>query len=153
MNNIRRFNEAEHLRIRQAIEAAEKKTSGELRIFIDDECGPNVLDKAAHVFNKLGMQKTALRNGVLIYLAMSSRQFAVIGDAGIHQHVGDEFWHSIRTEMQFHFISGDFITGLETAIIKIGTELSKYFPFENGDRNELSDEITYGFDDQQEEKN
>lgn len=148
MIDIRRFNEAENRRIQAAIAAAEKVTSGEIRIFIDRTCGASVLDSAAFVFERLQMHNTALRNGVLIYLAMESRQFAVIGDAGIHQRVGDEFWHTIRTTMQFHFISGDFVTGLELGIKHIGEALGRHFPCSGDDKNELPDEIEYGFTEQ-----
>jgi uncharacterized membrane protein len=147
MPEFRHFSEEDHRRIQVAIAAAEKSTSGELRIFIARTCSKNVLDDAASAFEKLEMHKTELRNGVLIYLALESRQFAVIGDAGIHLHVGDAFWHSVRTEMQCHFIIGDFIKGLECAIERIGKELNKHFPFQDDDKNELPDEIVYGFDD------
>ncbi|MEY4594712.1 MAG: hypothetical protein RIQ47_1122 [Bacteroidota bacterium] len=141
---VHRFSEAEHRIIHEAIGEAERTTSGEIRVFIEKECADNVLDRAAFLFNRLGMDKTDARNGVLIYLATHSRKFAIIGDKGIHQQVGDDFWCNIRTEMQHHFMLGDFITGLKNGIQLTGDALSKYFPCLPEDKNELSDEIIYG---------
>src|SRR3954464_13372824 len=94
-----------------AIKKAEKNTSGEIRLFIEDTCKENVLDRAAFIFNELGMHKTKERNGVLIYLAMESHHFAIIGDSGINSKVKKDFWHDIKLEMQHHFTAGDFVTG------------------------------------------
>ena len=147
MTTLRRLHETENRRIQAAIEEAEKATSGEIRVFIDRKCESNVLDSAAYVFERLGMNKTEKRNGVLIYLAIESRQFAVIGDQGIHQHVGDELWHDVRTSMQHFFQLGGFATGLEQGILRIGEELRRYFPYTEDDVNELPNEIVYGFKD------
>lgn len=144
MSAKHRFSEAEHRQIVEAIGRAERSTSGELRVFIEKECSVDVLDRAAFLFHELGMDKTAARNGVLIYLATHSRKFAIIGDKGIHQLVGDEFWCNIRTEMQHHFLLGDFVTGLRNGIHMTGEALGKYFPRSTDDVNELSDDIIYG---------
>lgn len=141
------FTPAETRRITAAIEAAEQTTSGEIRVFIDKVCDDDVVGYAAFVFEKIGMHKTDARNGVMIYLALESRRFAVIGDSGIHQKVGDEFWHAVRTMLQHHFLLGDFVTGLEKGIEEIGRSLSTYFPYQENDRNELNNDIVYGLRD------
>ncbi len=139
------FGEPELLRIREAIAAAEKRTSGELRVFIEDDCKDDVMDRAAFVFEELDMHETELRNGVLIYVAVSHRKLAIIGDAGIHQKVGDRFWESIRSNMINRFKSGAFMQGVEEGIHAIGEPLSTYFPHDHdGDRDELSNDVVFG---------
>lgn len=139
------FGEPELLRIREAIEAAEKRTSGELRVFIEDDCKDDVMDRAAFVFEELDMHETELRNGVLIYVAVSHRKLAIIGDAGIHQKVGDRFWESIRNTMIERFKSGAFQQGIEEGVQAIGEALSTHFPYDqSGDRDELSNDVVFG---------
>jgi uncharacterized membrane protein len=103
-----------------------------------------VLDRAAFIFQQLEMHKTALRNGVLIYLAMNSRKFAILGDAGIHSNVGEDFWHKAKHEMQQHFVKGDFVKGLTHGISLAVDALKKHFPHQKDDINELPDEIVFG---------
>ena len=130
--------------IRQAIADAEKATSGELRIFIDDHCKGDALEKAAFLFSKLGMHQTKLKNGVLIYMSIKDKKFAIIGDSGIHEKVKDEFWQATRNIMQQHFIKGEFVQGLVNGINEAGRMLSQFFPYQSGDTNELSNDIIFG---------
>ena len=102
----------------------------------------NVLDRCAKLFASLGMHKTKLRNGVLIYVAFEHRKFAIIGDAGINQVVESAFWDNIRDLMQEHFKKGEFATGISIGIEQTGEKLKKYFPYQKGDINEISDEIS-----------
>lgn len=132
------------MQIKAAIAAAEKNTSGEIRLFIEDDCKENVLDRAAFIFTELGMHKTKERNGVLIYLALDSHHFAIIGDKGIHSKVHKDFWHDIKLEMQHHFTAGDFPTGLLNGIEMTGNALKEFFPYHKDDTNELSNEIVFG---------
>ncbi|MFM9051653.1 MAG: TPM domain-containing protein [Bacteroidota bacterium] len=134
----------EQLKIESAITDAELMTSGEIRLFIERHCQGNVMDRAAFIFHEVGMDQTAERNGVLIYLATESRQFAIIGDSGIHKHVGDELWHTVRTEMQHYFIIGDLCSGIIHGILAAGEALGRYFPRKADDRDELSNEIVFG---------
>jgi uncharacterized membrane protein len=129
--------------ILKAIAKAEKNTSGEIRLFVEAECKDNVLDRAAYIFHELGMDKTKQRNGVLFYLAFESRQFAILGDAGINAVVGNDFWHEIKLQMQNHFIEGDFVTGLTKGIEMSGEALEKFFPYHRDDSNELPNEIVF----------
>ena len=124
-----------------AIKKAENATSGEIRIYIEDRCKSEVLDRAAFIFSELNIHKTALRNGVLFYLALEDKKFAVIGDAGIHTNVGQDFWESVKELMQAHFKNEKYTDGLVAGILEAGNVLKKHFPFEKGDSNELSDEI------------
>ena len=130
--------------IRQAIMNAELDTSGEIRVHIENACKGDVLDRAAYVFHKLGMTKTARRNGVLIYLAVRSRKFAIIGDKGINQVVPADFWDTTRHKMLEFFRKDEFYTGLVHAISESGKHLKQFFPHKVDDVNELPDEISFG---------
>ncbi len=140
------FTEELQQKVVQAIEQAELNTSGEVRVHVDDHCKGNVLDRAAYIFEKLEMQKTELRNGVLFYLAVADRKFAILGDAGINQKVPSNFWDEIKNEVIAHFKEGDFAGGLSEGIIKAGEQLKAHFPYQEDDVNELDNEIS--FDDE-----
>jgi len=128
----------------KAIEKAEHQTSGEIRVHIENKCKADVLDRAAWLFKKLKMHETKDRNGVLIYLSINDRKFAIIGDAGINKVVPDGFWDEIKEMMISRFKNGEFAEGLIDGIVKAGEQLKQYFPYETNDVNELSDEISYG---------
>ncbi len=128
----------------KAIKQAEEKTSGEIRLFVEDKCKEDVLDRAAFMFEKLEMHKTELRNGVLFYLAFVDRKFAIIGDAGINAKVGENFWKEIKEKMAEHFKAGDFTTGLSEGLMQAGEALGAYFPRQANDKNELSDHVELG---------
>jgi uncharacterized membrane protein len=138
------FSREEQDRIRKAIYDAEQETSGEIRIHIENSCMVHVLDRAAFIFRKLKMHKTVLRNGVLIYLAIHDRKFAIIGDTGINQAVPEDFWDNIKKGMQDFFRQEAFAEGLCYAIKASGEQLKKYFPHKPGDVNELADDISFG---------
>ena len=132
--------------IRQAIMNAELDTSGEIRVHIENTCSGDVMDRAAFVFRQLGMQKTVLRNGVLLYLAVKNRRFAIIGDIGINNVVPDTYWDDIKANMLNHFREGRFTDGLIEAITTTGLQLKKHFPHQKDDVNELSDDLSFGKD-------
>jgi uncharacterized membrane protein len=126
-----------------AVKEAEKETSGEIRIHIETTCAGNVLDRAAFIFAKLGMEKTAERNGVLFYLAVKDRKFAILGDSGINAKVPEGFWDCISQLLTRNFKEGKFTEGLSEGIILAGKQLKKHFPYAKDDVNELSDEISF----------
>lgn len=128
----------------QAICDAEKNTSGEIRIHMESSCSCDVLDRATEVFKQLKMHKTALRNGVLIYLSVQDKKFAILGDVGINIKVPDGFWNQIKDGMIGHFTKGEIATGLIDGIAQIGEKLKSYFPIAADDKNELSNEISFG---------
>lgn len=130
--------------IRDAIVQAENHTSGEIKVHIEPRCEGEVLMRAAQIFEKLDMHKTALRNGVLFYLAYEDRRFAILGDAGINAVVTDDFWDNIKVDMQLRFRSGRFTDGLVEGIQKAGKQLARHFPLRENDHNELSDDISFG---------
>ena len=137
------FTEKDQELIREAIESAEKKTSGEIRVSAEKHCREDPLDRAANYFHKIGMDKTALRNGVLIYIATEDHKFAIIGDSGINKVVPEDFWETTKEAMLTHFKAGDTASGLVTGIKMAGEKLQQFFPYIDGDKNELSDDISY----------
>ena len=128
----------------QAIKEAELDTSGEIRVHIESKCTSDPLRRAVYIFNYLKMYNTQARNGVLIYVAVESRKFAIIGDAGINNAVPDNFWEDIKTRMGEAFSRGDYSGGLSRAIKEAGSSLKKYFPYQSDDINEQPDEISFG---------
>jgi len=130
--------------IRQAILNAELDTSGEIRVHIETSCKGEVLDRAAFLFDKMGMHKTAKRNGVLFYLAVKHRRFAVLGDKGINSVVPEDFWDDIKHLLLNHFREEKFTEGLIEGISLVGNKLKDHFPYQTDDVNELSDDISFG---------
>lgn len=137
------FSKEQQSQILESVKEAEEATSGEIRVHIETSCKGEVLDRAAWIFKKLGMHKTAERNGVLFYLAVSDRKFAIIGDAGINAKVPEDFWDSIKELLGKEFREGRFTEGLCEGIKHAGMQLKSHFPHKSDDRNELSDEISF----------
>ena len=138
------FSKEEKDDIKKAILNAELDTSGEIRVHVESECKEEVLDRAAFLFKKLGMENTSYRNGILFYLAINSQKFAIIGDQGINAVVPENFWVDIKTQMSEQFNNGKFADGLSEAISATGKHLKKHFPHHIDDINELPDEISFG---------
>jgi uncharacterized membrane protein len=132
--------------ITEAIRAAEQRTSGEVRVFVENRCTyMDALDRAAEIFFNLKMDKTRDRNGVLIYLAVKDRQMAVFGDEGIHQKVGSEFWKQEVQKMISSFNRENYVEGIVQVIRDIGEALQSHFPYDKStDKNELPDDIVFG---------
>lgn len=131
--------------ILEAIHKAELKTSGEVRVHLETRCEEkDCLDRAAWIFKELGMEKTELRNGVLIYVAIKSKQFCIIGDAGINSVVPEGFWNSAALLMQEHFKAGHIALGIAAGIGQVGELLKEKFPYQPNDVNELPDAISFG---------
>lgn len=128
-------------RIVAAIQAAEARTSGEIRVVLARHRTRDPIVAAQHHFVRLGMTATKDRNGVLIFVAPRSRNFAVIGDVSVHEKCGDGFWTELAQAMETHFKAGTFTEGLIEAIAKAGTLLSAHFPRRADDANQLPDAI------------
>ena len=129
-------------RIVQAIAAAERKTSGEIRVHVTKHSPKELERRAEQRFHLLGMTKTADRNGVLIYIAPKARRFRVLGDRGIHQKAGDEFWTLVAAAMEEHFRRGEFTEGVVRGVERVGELLAAHFPRGGEDKNELPNEVT-----------
>lgn len=137
------FNTTEQERITDAIEQAENRTSGEIRVCLSKRCPGEAIQQATVYFEKLGMHKTALKTGVLIFLAIEDRKFAIIGDKGINERVPENFWNASKEAMQRHFKKGDFLTGILTGIHSVSDQLQKFFPREDDDINELPNDVVH----------
>ncbi len=137
------FSELDQDRIAKAISEAEKATSGEIRVAIDKNCEGDAFQKAIEYFTKLEMDKTAKRNGVLIYLAHADHKFAILGDSGINKLVPDDFWETTKVAMNAHFEKGNLADAIIAGVALAGEKLSLFFPYETDDINELPNEIVY----------
>lgn len=145
MPTAKNFFSADQIKkIELAIKSAEENTSGEIRIHIENRCKLEAVECATLVFHKLGMHKTELHNAVLFYVAVRDKKFAVVGDEGIHKHVPAGFWDIVRDKMLEHFKQERFTEGICHGVEMTGIELKKYFPLSISDKDELSNEVTFG---------
>lgn len=128
----------------KAIKIAEKNTSGEVRVHIEKNTEKPPMERALEVFYFLKMDATELKNGVLIYVAVESKKFAILGDEGINKLVPVGFWDSEKDLILTHFKNKEYALGLERAILEVGKKLKEFFPYQSDDTNELSDEISKG---------
>ncbi len=136
----------ENDRVVESIRAFEKKTSGEIRVFMESR-NPlvNTIERAQAVFGELQMHQTKDRNGVLLYLAVKDREVALLGDVGIHEKVGTAFWEQQVAEMIQLFKQNNLTEGMVKCIEQVGIVLIEKFPYDGStDQNELSDEIVFG---------
>jgi len=136
-----------------AIRISEKNTSGEIRVHLESHSNPpntkineqkDAIDRAEEVFNMLDMQNTKESNGVLIYVAVEDRTLVIMGDKGINDKVGQDFWESTKDIMINHFKNGEIKLALVNGILKAGEQLKKHFPHQKDDKNELPDDISVG---------
>jgi uncharacterized membrane protein len=125
-----------------SIVEAEKNTSGEIRVHIEEHSEKSPLDRAQEVFFELKMNETKDRNGVLFYICVSDKKFAIIGDKGINDVVESDFWDSTKDTVIANFKEGNFKKGLVEGILQAGQRLKHYFPYQSDDTNELSNEIS-----------
>jgi|SRR6185312_1425612 len=140
------FSPEENEQIVHSIQEAEMQTSGEVRVFVESRCKyVDALDRAAEIFTKLHMEKTALRNGVLFYIAIKDKQLAIFADKGIHEATGNKHWKNEVKEILKVFSKDSVVAGITTSIFKIGEALKIHFPYNKDvDKNELPDEIVFG---------
>lgn len=131
----------DHKRVVAAIREAEARTSGEVRVLVARQATQDPLTTARAHFERLGMTQTKARNGVLIFLAPASHNFAIVGDTGVHEKCGDAFWRLLAAAMELHFKRGEFTEGLLHGIERAGALLAENFPVDPNDRNELPDSV------------
>lgn len=153
MSKVERFlTSEEETAIVEAIRVAEKNTSGEIRVHLEAKsistAEPkkqiDTFDRAAEVFDMLHMNNTKEGNGVLLYVAVEDRTLVIMGDKGINDVVGQDFWESTKDTIINHFKDGDMKQGLVDGILKAGEKLKKHFPYRKDDKNELPDDISIG---------
>jgi uncharacterized membrane protein len=141
--NVRKyFNPDEEAELIKAIQLAEQKTSGEIRIHIEEKCTGDAFARGVEVFGGLGMHKTEQRNGVLFYIATETHKFSIVADEGINAKVPEGFWDAIKDDMIIHFKNGQLVEGLKAGVLKSGAALRSHFPRLDYDENELSNEIS-----------
>lgn len=140
------FTEEEKQIVVDAVRKAEQRTSGEIRVFVENRCRyVNAIDRAVEIFENLQMHQTRLHNGVLVYVAIKDRQLAVFGDEGIHRKVGDEYWAGEVVKMIHAFNRDNIAQGIAQCVTNIGEALCTHFPYDkDADKNELPDDIVFG---------
>jgi uncharacterized membrane protein len=141
MSLFTRLPKLDHDAIVGAIRMAEQRTSGEIRVVVAHSKTATPMAEAQQQFARLGMTNTRSRNGVLIFIAPRSRNFAVIGDSGVHEKCGDAFWTELATAMSELFRTGNFTEGVLHGVDCAGALLAEHFPPNPDDRNELPDGI------------
>lgn len=133
--------------IEAAIHATEAACSSEIRVHVEPRLrGRDVLDVARRTFERLGMTRTKLRNGVLLFIAAEDQKFAILGDQGIDSQVPENFWDQISEKLTERFRHQQFTEGILEAVEAAGAQLVRHFPIQRGDVNELSNEVTFGDD-------
>ncbi|AGC75245.1 TLP18.3/Psb32/MOLO-1 phosphatase superfamily protein [Nonlabens dokdonensis] len=125
----------------EAIRKAELLTSGEIRVHLESHCDEPI-SRAQELFHLLKMDNTKEENGILFYVAVDDKKFALIGDKGIHNQVGDDFWNAVRDVVLSRFRESEFQKGLIEGIELVGKKLAVYFPWQHDDKNELPNEIS-----------
>ncbi len=143
MHPSKQFSVEQKEAIVRAIQEAERNSSGEIRVHIENHCNKNVLDRATQVFAELNMHKTVLRNGILIYIALQDRKLAIIGDVGINTKVPTQCWEQIKDLMLQQFKDGKLCEGICQGILEAGQHLKSFFPYQEDDINELPDDISF----------
>jgi uncharacterized membrane protein len=140
------FSDEEKQLIVEAVQNAEQRTSGEIRVFVEHRCRyVNAIDRAIEIFENLQMHQTQLRNAVLVYVAIKDRQLAVFGDEGIHKKVGNEYWAAEVVKMIHAFNRENIAQGIAQCVKNIGEALCTHFPYDKDtDKNELPDDIVFG---------
>jgi uncharacterized membrane protein len=131
----------DHDRIVAAIKAAELNTSGQVRVFVSHRAVADPMKAARTAFAKLGVHKTPHRNGVLVFVAPEAQKCAVVGDGGIHEKCGEEFWRKLTSILTEHFKAGDFTQGIVSTIEALAVPMREHFPRSNSDGNTLPDEV------------
>lgn len=142
-NAITILNREEDRRVVEAIKQAELNTSGEIKVHIENHCKGDVEQRSLFIFNRLKLNETKLRNGVLIYIAVKDHKFAILGDEGINDVVENNFWNDVKELMLSYFREGRFTEGLELGIQRCGEKLKIFFPYQSDDINEIPDDISY----------
>ncbi len=140
------LNDEEKEQVVEAIRAAESRTSGEIRVYMESHCKyVSAIDRAAEIFFSLKMEQTADRNAVLLYIATKDHQLAIYGDEGIYQRTGKPYWGKLVDEILQDFSKDDFAGGICRCVYEIGEGLHLYFPYDKEtDHNELPDDIVFG---------
>ncbi|MDD5348781.1 MAG: TPM domain-containing protein [Chthoniobacteraceae bacterium] len=135
------LNQLDDQRIVAAITESERHTSGQIRVYISRKDVEDALTRAKARFMALGMDKTRDRNAVLIYFAPRSHQFAVVGDAGVHERCGDDFWRQLTAAMGAALKNRQFTEAVILAVERCGALLAEHFPPRPDGSNELPNEV------------
>ena len=138
------FAKLDHDRITAAIQEVEKRTSGEIRVYVSHRKVSDPRHAGAHQFVKLGMDKTKHRNAVLIFIAPESQNFAILGDTAVHAQCGETFWENVAGAMRELFRQGKFTEGILHGIDTAGKLLAQHFRADSGHHNQSAESVVEG---------
>ena len=139
-----KFSQNDKNRILEAIQDAEKQTSGEIRVHADSKCSGDPIQTAISHFERLKMHETKDRNGVLIYIATRDRKLAIIGDQNINEKVSSDYWETTKDNLITAFKKGEYVNGITVAIADVGEKLKAHFPYLSDDTDELANDLSIG---------
>ena len=139
-----KFSQNDKKRILEAIQGAEKQTSGEIRVHADSKCSGDPIQTAISHFERLKMHETKDRNGVLIYIATRDRKLAIIGDQNINEKVSSDYWETTKNNLITAFKKGEYVNGITVAIADVGEKLKAHFPYLSDDTDELANDLSIG---------
>ena len=130
--------------IEAAVQASETTHAGEICFAVEGGLdglplfkGQSARERAIDVFSQLRVWDTEHNNGVLIYLLLADRDFEILADRGIHQHLGRQEWARISHEMEMLFKQGEFEQGVLHGIRQINMLLVRHYPASLNNHNEL----------------
>ncbi len=138
------FSKTEEEQIISAIKAAEHSTSGEIRFYVESKCDGDAYERGVAIFHHLQLHEKNHRNGVLIYLAVKDKKFAIVGDEGIHTKVTDVFWEDVRSKMLDIFKTGNLVAGVCEGIKLVGEKMKESFPIDPNNTKGYTDKINHG---------
>ena len=139
-----KFSQSDKNRILEAIQEAEKQTSGEIRVHADTKCSGDPVQNAIAQFERLKMHETKDRNGVLIYIATEDRKLAIIGDQHINEKVSSDYWETTKNQLIAAFKKGEYVNGITDAVADVGEKLKAHFPYLSDDTDELANDLSIG---------
>jgi uncharacterized membrane protein len=127
-------------RVREAVRAAERRTSAELVVSIAPFFLGRTWQAARRAFARLGIARTRQRNGVLVFVVPARRKVIVLADEGAHARVDGGVWQDVATRIAAAFARGQGTEGLVDGLDRLAGALADPFPHEHGDVNELPDQ-------------
>ncbi len=128
------------------ISEIEKKTSAEIRIVVRhkkhwSERKLSARQVAEREFRTLGMARTKLGTGILVFILVSERNFELLADRGIIAVLPDEYWTQAAGKLSEHFSKNNFFMGLKTALAEVGEVLESKLPPVPGNQEELPNDV------------
>ena len=112
------------------------------RLFVFSNRATSVAEEQAfQEFYANGLHKTEAATGVLIFVSLLEHRVIVMADEGIDARVDDNFWAETDSVILQGIGDGSLRDGLVAGIDRAGDCLAEFFPWVEGDRNEIPDRL------------